>query len=65
MNYVRQNKDDCGGKVVFNSYKEAQTLNNRSLYHKGSKRREKLHPYKCLNCGKWHLGHEFRHKQFH
>jgi ribosomal protein L32 len=63
--YTKRNQTDCGSKLVFPSYREAQTLNHRSLRHRGSKRREKLHPYKCLNCGKWHLGHEFRHEKFH
>lgn len=63
--YARQNKTDCGGKLAFPSFREAQTLNHRSLEHKGSKRREKLHPYKCMNCGQWHLGHEFRKERFH
>ena len=62
--YAKQNKADCREKLVFASFREAQSFNHRSLCHKGSKRREKLHSYKCMNCGQWHLGHDFRRAKF-
>ncbi|HWT40489.1 MAG TPA: hypothetical protein VN081_04475 [Dongiaceae bacterium] len=63
--YQRQNRQDCGSKIAFNSRREAAEYNNRPMTHIGNRRKEKLHVYKCLNCGKFHLGHEFRKKQFH
>lgn len=63
--YERQNKEDCRNKLAFASMRLASEYNNRPMTHVGNRRREKLHPYRCLNCGQWHLGHEFRRKQFH
>lgn len=63
--YARQNKTDCGNKIAFSSFRAAQEFNSRPLRYKGSERRQKLHPYRCMCCGQCHLGHEFRHEQFH
>ena len=63
--YNRQNRRDCGGKIAFASFRDAQQFNNRPLTHYGSQKREKLHSYKCMSCGQWHLGHEFRKERFH
>lgn len=62
MSWETSNKNTCGGKKVFHSWKAAQTHENMvktkgSSLRKQGKKIEHLHPYKCLNCGQFHLGH--------
>lgn len=56
--YKHSNKGNCDGKRVFSSYAEACGFNKRaSRFIKGSKKRERLHAYRCENCRQWHIGH--------
>jgi hypothetical protein len=56
--YKQTNSQNCNGKRAFNSFAEACSFNKRSgRFVNGSKRREKLHVYRCDECRQWHIGH--------
>lgn len=56
--YKGTNHKNCGSKKAYSSYREAAAF-QKSIRRgiKGSKRKEKLHPYRCLSCRQYHLGH--------
>jgi hypothetical protein len=42
----------CTSKAAFGSRREARSLVRHVRRSDGQ-----LHPYRCQNCGSWHLGH--------
>jgi hypothetical protein len=58
------NATSCGGKKKYRSFQTAQNFHNqmrRTRMRQGIK--ENLHPYRCQNCGMFHLGHPRRKKK--
>lgn len=60
--WQQSNNNSCSGKKVFITFQEALNF-ERKMRKRGSpkmaqgKKLEHLHPYKCLKCGNFHLGH--------
>ena len=46
----------CDGKVPHDSELMAVRV-ARTMAQGGQSKIHELHPYQCLFCGKWHLGH--------
>lgn len=62
------NRRDCGNKKAFPSYRLASEFNHRQSKRGGvfaakGKKLEKLHVYRCTNCGDYHIGHATRHRR--
>lgn len=56
--YKESNVTNCPHKRTFSSFAEASAFNKRSPYFLGgSKKREKMHVYRCNRCRQWHIGH--------
>lgn len=56
------NRYNCNGKRSYETWKQAQTANNHVLKNGSTlkakgKKIERLHVYKCKNCGYFHIGH--------
>jgi hypothetical protein len=45
----------CTSKVGYSSRREARTRSRHGRHQDGT-----LQPYRCGNCGDWHLGHRRR-----
>lgn len=66
----KSNEATCFGKKIFNNYGAALSYDRR-MHKRGSpmiaqgRRLERLHPYRCLKCGKYHLGHPSRKEVYH
>ena len=66
-NWEKSNQEKCSGKKAFLTWKQATTENNRITKHSGLRAKgrkiERLHVYKCTNCGLFHLGHAARRRR--
>lgn len=63
--WLKSNKFSCEGKLSFTNYYKAEEYNKRqqsrnAAVAKKGKRIEKLHVYKCEQCGRFHIGHAAR-----
>lgn len=57
------NQSSCGDKKIYYSYAGALKANKKLKRKLQFSPRENLHPYRCENCGLFHLGHAKRTRE--